>query len=179
MSASNPSFARPGVVRTPRPVRSSEHGTAEPLPIEAIEHTIRHTALRGLGFGGLLGIALIHLLDVISKMNETPYVGVMYIVLMGASISLAFLILHRGSRLAWTAAGLLAAMTLIGFVLSRTTGLPNANGDIGNWSEPLGLASLLVEGAFVVLSAYALWLGRRETTPGLHQSVPVDPQTSA
>jgi hypothetical protein len=71
---------------------------AEPVSIEAIEHTIRHSALPGLGFAGLLGIALIHLLDVISKMNETPYVGVIHTLLMGASISVAFLILHRGSR---------------------------------------------------------------------------------
>lgn len=179
MSVSTPSFARPGAARPPRNAHGSEHGAAEPVPIEAIEHTIRHTAVRGLGFAGLLGIALIHLLDVIGKMHETPYLGVMYILLMGSSIGVAFLILHRGSRLAWTAGGLLAAMTLIGFILSRTTGLPNANADIGNWSEPLGLASLLVESAFVVLSAYALWLGRRETAPGVHQSVPVEPETSA
>jgi hypothetical protein len=38
---------------------------------------------------------------------------------------------------------------------SRTTGLPNSTGDIGNWSEELGLASLFVEGAVVVLSAWA------------------------
>jgi hypothetical protein len=40
-------------------------------------------------------------------------------------------------------------------VLSRTTGLPQANGDIGNWTEPLGLASLFVEGCVVALSLWS------------------------
>lgn len=138
---------------------------------DAIEHTIRHTALRGLGFIGLLAIALIHLLDVIGKIKETPYLGAMYILLMLASIAVAFAILHTGSPLTWAAGGLLAALTLIGFVLSRTTGLPGAGGDVGNWSEPLGLASMLVEAAFVLVSLYALSLSRRETRPGVHESV--------
>jgi hypothetical protein len=39
---------------------------------------------------------------------------------------------------------------------SRTTGLPAATGDIGNWSEPLGMASLFVEGSVALLSAGVL-----------------------
>jgi len=59
----------------------------------------------------------------------------MYIALMVANLAVAALILHSGSTLAWGAAGALAAATLIGFVLSRTTGLPGATGDI-----PIGLS---------------------------------------
>jgi hypothetical protein len=146
-------------------------GGASQVPTEAIEHTIRHTALRGLGFVGLLAIALIHLLDVIAKLAETPYVGVMYILLMVASVGVAFALLHTGSPRVWAAGGLLAAMTLVGFILSRTTGLPNSSGDIGNWSEGLGLASMLVEATVVLLSGYAVWLSRREARPGVHRSV--------
>jgi hypothetical protein len=143
-----------------------------PVPAAAIEHTIRHTTLRALGFVGMLGIALIHLLDVIGKIKETPYLGVMYIALMAASIVVAFAILHTGRPLAWAAAGLLAAATLTGFVLSRTTGLPSSSDDIGNWTEPLGMASMFVEGAVIALAAYALALARRERRPGIHSSVP-------
>src|SRR5690349_24477082 len=107
---------------------------------DAVEHAIRHTTLRALGFVGMLAIALIHLLDVIGKIKETPYLGVMYIALMLASVGVAFWLLHTGSMRAWAAAGLLAAATLTGFVLSRTTGLPQATDDIGNWTEGLGLA---------------------------------------
>jgi hypothetical protein len=138
---------------------------------DAVEHAIRHTTLRALGFGGMLAIALIHLLDVIGKIKETPYLGLMYIALMVASVAVAFYLLHTGSARAWAVAGLLAAATLTGFILSRTTGLPSASDDIGNWTEPLGLASLFVEGAMVILAAYAWALARHERRPGVHASV--------
>jgi hypothetical protein len=49
----------------------------------------------------------------------------------------------------------------IGYVLSRTTGLPGAMGDIGNWTEPLGLASLYVEACVFALGVYGLARLRR------------------
>jgi hypothetical protein len=140
---------------------------------DAVEHAIRHTSLRALGFVGMLGIALIHLLDVVGKIQETPYLGVMYIALMVASVAVAFFLLHTGSVLAWATGGLLAVLTLIGFILSRTSGLPSATGDIGNWTEPLGLASMFVEGAVILLAGYASTLARNERHPGTHDALPV------
>lgn len=169
MSYTGEAIRRVGIGQRPR----GGHRLApreQAVPVEAIEHTIRHTALRGLGFVGLLAVALVHLLDVISKFKETPYLGVMYVLLMVASITVAFAILHSGSPLAWAAGGLLVALTLLGFVLSRTTGLPSSSGDVGNWTEPLGMASMLVEGAFIALAGYALFLSRREARPGVHEA---------
>jgi hypothetical protein len=158
-------FSRPPASGAPSPAA---------IPAAAIEHTIRHTTLRALGFVGMLGIALIHLLDVISKIHETPYLGVMYVGLMIAAVAVAFFLLHIGSGLGWAAAGLLAALTLVGFVLSRTTGLPSSSGDVGNWSEGLGMASMFVEGAVILLSLYALAHARREQRPGVHASLAWD-----
>ena len=50
----------------------------------------------------------------------------------------------------------LAASAIAGFTLTRTVGLPQAHDDIGNWSEPLGLASLFVEGIVIAVAGYAL-----------------------
>lgn len=150
---------------------ASQHGPR--VPADAIEHTIRHATLRGVGFVGLLGVALIHLLDVIGKISETPYIGVMYIGLMIASVTVAFAVLHTGRPITWLAAGTLAGLTLIGFILSRTTGLPNATSDVGNWKEGLGLASMFVETGVILVSAYALTIARREQRPGVHQAVAV------
>jgi hypothetical protein len=98
---------------------------------------VRDIAARAVTATGLAGIALIHLLDSIGKYSETRYLFWMYVALM---------------------AGSLATSAAIGYILSRSTGLPNATGDIGNWTEPLGLASLFVEGSVVAVaaSAYAL-----------------------
>ena len=43
--------------------------------------------------------------------------------------------------------------------------------DVGNWSEGLGLASMFVEGAVIVLAGYAWALARHERCPGVHASV--------
>ena len=50
---------------------------------------------------------------------------------------------------------------IVFFVLDRTVGLPNATADIGNWVEPLGLASLVVEG-FVVAIGLGGFLAARD-----------------
>jgi hypothetical protein len=152
---------------------ASREGVSRSAQLAAIEHTIRHATLRGVGFIGLLAVALIHLLDVFSKFSETPYLGVMYIVLMLSSIVVAFALLHTGRPVAWMAAGALAAATLIGFILSRTTGLPSSTGDVGNWKEPLGVASVFVESAVILLSGYALAIARREHRPGVHEALPL------
>ena len=120
-----------------------------------IEHMARDFVTRAVGVVGLAGIALIHLLDSISKFSETPYVAWMYIALMAASLVVAAALLHTRDRRVWAASAGLAASAIAGFVLSRTTGLPGAMDDIGNWTEPLGLASLFVEGAVVAVSTYA------------------------
>jgi hypothetical protein len=81
----------------------------------------------------------------------------MYMGLIAASLATAgAVLLARNARLALAAAGGLAASAALGYVLSRTTGLPSATGDIGNWTEPLGLASLVVEGSVIALTGAAL-----------------------
>jgi hypothetical protein len=120
-----------------------------------IEHLARDFVTRAVGVVGLAGIALIHLLDSIDKFSETPYVAWLYVALMTGSVVVAAGLVHSRDRRLWLAAGLLAASAITGYVLSRSVGLPNATGDIGNWTEPLGLASLFVESAVFAVSGYA------------------------
>ncbi len=106
---------------------------------------------RAVATMGLLGIALIHLLDLPGKMEETPYLGVAFIGLIIASLLLAAVLAVRDDRMALLAAAALAIAVIIGYVLSRTTGLPAATADIGNWTESLGIASLFVGGTVVLV----------------------------
>ena len=116
---------------------------------------------RGVGAVGLAAIGLIHLLDAPGKLDETPYMFWLYLALIAGCLLGATLLVRAHSRLAWATAAILAASPFIGYVLDRTTGLPGAMGDIGNWTEPLGLASLFVEGCVIALSLYGLALVRR------------------
>jgi hypothetical protein len=111
---------------------------------------------RAAAVAGLAGIALIHLLDSLSKFQETPYMGWMYVGLMLSCLIAAGVLVRSNLREAWLAAIALPASAIMGFVLTRTTGLPQAHGDVGNWSEPLGLAALFVECAVIAVAAYAL-----------------------
>ena len=71
--------------------------------------------------------------------------------LIAGAIVVAAGTLFDASPLWLLAAAGLAASVFAGYVLSRTTGLPSATDDIGNWTEPLGLASLVVEGFVIAL----------------------------
>jgi len=121
-----------------------------------LQRTAREIVTRSVAAVGLAGVALIHLLDVQGKFEETPYMGWMYVGLMLACLASAAALLHANGREAWLATIALPASAIVGFVLTRTTGLPQAHDDIGNWSEPLGLAALFVEGAVIATAGYAL-----------------------
>jgi F0F1-type ATP synthase assembly protein I len=123
-------------------------------PDQQLHHLARDIATRAVVAVGLAGIALIHLLDSIGKFHETRYVFWLYVALMLGSLAVAAGVLHVHRRSIWLAAAGLAASAIAGYVISRTVGLPSATDDIGNWTEPLGLASLFVEGTVVGVSLY-------------------------
>lgn len=123
---------------------------------------IRDGVARGVGAVGMAGIGLIHLLDAPGKFSETPYMGWMYVGLIASALGVAYWLIRSTSQHAWLAAAGLALSAIVGYTLTRTVGLPQATGDIGNWSEPLGMASLFVEGSVVALGAARLVEGRRD-----------------
>ncbi|MFE6685123.1 hypothetical protein ACFVFQ_01460 [Streptomyces sp. NPDC057743] len=86
-------------------------------------------------------------------MTRDPfYIGVAYHVLEIAAVVSAAVLLIGLVRLGWLLAAGVAIGPLLGYLLSRGPGLPNYRDDIGNWTEPLGLLSLAVEGALLLLS---------------------------
>jgi hypothetical protein len=128
----------------------------------AFSQAIREAAVRGTIAVGLAGVAVIHAVDGVGKWSEARYVFWMYMALIAGALVTAGAVLFTRSRAALFAAGAVAASAFAGYVVSRTTGLPNATGDVGNWTEPLGLASLVVEGCVVAvaLGAYRTVSGR-------------------
>jgi len=123
---------------------------------QSLERTSRQIVARAVAVVGLAGVGVIHLLDGVGKFTETPYMGWMYVGLIIAALATAGALIWGNIREAWIAALLLPLSAMVGYTLTRTTGLPQATGDIGNWSEPLGLASLFVEGCLVVVAGVAL-----------------------
>jgi hypothetical protein len=106
-----------------------------------------------------LGVTAIHIIDQggIPGSKTPVYVGIGYYVLEIIGVITAVLLLTRASQLGWFLAIGVAAGPLIGYILSRGPGLPDYDDDKGNWTEPLGLISLVVEGVLLIL-AIALFL---------------------
>ncbi len=100
-----------------------------------------------------LAVATIHVIDQGGLAVRSPaYVGVGYLVLEVAAV----LLLRSGAAVGWLSSVGLGAGPLAGYLLSRGPGLPGYTDDIGNWAEPLGLLSLVVEGLLLALALAAL-----------------------
>src|SRR3954447_10879649 len=142
------------------------------------DHGQQMACARLLTIVGLAGIGVIHLLDSVETFHETRWLFWAYVALMAAPVIVGGALLHLPTTRGVEAAGLLALVPIIGFVLSPTTGLPGSDDDIGNWTDSLGLASLWVEGAVLLTSGYvvALWAATRpaRAAPTLLRVSPLD-----
>jgi hypothetical protein len=119
-------------------------------------NTIRNAIARAVAVVGLAGVALIHVLDAHDTFVSAPYKGWLYVGLIVGCLGTAAMLIRDGDRRAWGAALLFPLGALAAFVISRTVGLPQGADDIGNWWEPLGLASLFAESCLVVLAGAVL-----------------------
>ncbi|MGW5372094.1 hypothetical protein ACWER6_33590 [Streptomyces sp. NPDC004009] len=101
-----------------------------------------------------LVVAGIHVVDQggITTRRDPYYIGIAYHVLEIAAVIAAVLLLANRVRAGWLLAAGVAAGPVLGYVLSRGPGLPGYRDDVGNWTEPLGLVSLAVEGALLLLA---------------------------
>ena len=119
--------------------------------------------LRMLGVIGCLAVAAIHVIDQggLPGTKDPQYVQMMYYALEAAGVVAAALLLARQARSGWVLALGVAVGPIVGYVLSRGPGLPNYTDDVGNWTEPLGVVSLVVEGGLFILAAAALLAGSR------------------
>jgi hypothetical protein len=111
---------------------------------------------RLVAIAALGGVALVHVLQLPDAFAAVDYLGVLFVAAIVGCVVLAALMTRMSDELVWAAAGALPALVLIGYILSRTSGLPGFTDDIGEWTEPLGLVSMVFEGLLVCLSTAVL-----------------------
>jgi len=116
--------------------------------------------LRSVTVFGLLGIALIHLLDLPGTIGPAPMQGMLYIALVVTCLAAAVAFLHATSWLRWMVVATIGTAPFVTYILTRTVGLPFDHADVGNWGDQLGVAALFVESIVVLTALYALWLER-------------------
>jgi hypothetical protein len=129
--------------------------------------SVQAVASRLLGAALALGVAYIHVKDQggIPGDKGPGYIAIGYWMLEIVGVFAAVALL-MGSRRhvskAWFLAIGVAAGPIVGYVLSRGPGLPNYTDDKGVWSEQLGVISLVVEGALLLIAATMWARSRRE-----------------
>jgi hypothetical protein len=111
---------------------------------------------RAVGIAALVAVALIHILQLPDAFDEIGYLGALFIGVVVASVLLAAALTRTGDGLLWAAVGGFAGVVLLGYIISRSVGLPGFTDDIGEWTEPLGLASMVAEGLIVCVSTAVL-----------------------
>ena len=134
-----------------------KHETMRPM-------SASHPAARGLGAILCLAISAIHVVvqGGFPGSQEPPYVGILFYVLEFAGVVTALLLVAGHVRVGWFLSLGVAAGPFVSYMLSRGLGLPGYTDDIGNWAEPLGVVSLVVE---AVLLALAITMTNRVLRP--------------
>jgi hypothetical protein len=123
-------------------------------PVTTPNGRAERRGLRVVGAVLLIAAGVIHFAELGDA--EVPYLVVGFALSAVFTICGAALMLARAPRLGWFVGGTVAAVTLIGYVVSRSIGLPDLHADVGNWFEPLGIASVIAEAAAAGLAAWAL-----------------------
>jgi hypothetical protein len=108
---------------------------------------------RGIAVVCLAAIAVTHLTDLPEKLEEAPYMAVLFCGLIAASAGLGIVFASgRDDAIVWWTAGAVALMPLIGYLLSRSVGLPQLEDHVGDWLSPAGVVSVAAEALLVALS---------------------------
>jgi hypothetical protein len=116
------------------------------LPIRGTTGSER---LVGAGISLIVIVGLIHLINSPGDLEEGSYTGLLYLANFFGALTAAIGI-YRGRSWGWGLGALVSVGAFVGYVISRTIGLPGLPVE-EEWLEPLGLLSLLVEALFVGL----------------------------
>jgi hypothetical protein len=112
--------------------------------------------LQATGIIGLGAVAVIHFAQVVPTTEQTPWLGAAFVLLTAACIVVAAQLLYSSAPLVWLQVAVLNVSAIAGYAFTRLVSTPIDNGDVGNWSETLGVAALLIESLLVILSLHAI-----------------------
>lgn len=125
-------------------------------------------AVRLVGALLALAVAVLHVADQggITTFNSPPdWLGWAYrLIEVGGVLTAVVLLLPWLARLGWAVAVLFGTGPFVGYIASRSVGVPGDHPDIGNWGDWVGTVALIVEAALVVLSVSML-LATRDSSP--------------
>jgi hypothetical protein len=113
-----------------------------------------------IGIIVILISGLIHLYNAPGEFQDAPYMGIFFFAFFLASIVSAIGIYHGKLIWGWVLGGFLAIGAIVGYLVSRTVGMPISG--IEDWGPPLAYFSIFLEIIFFVpfLEANQLYIRR-------------------
>src|SRR5215204_1068119 len=88
-----------------------------------INRTIIPGKLAWAGVSLTAAVGLIHLLEVPEELEEATYLGLLFLANFGGAV-VAAIGIYRGHKWGWGLGALLAGGAFVGYVISRTLGVP-------------------------------------------------------
>jgi hypothetical protein len=114
-------------------------------------------AVRAAGAIGLITVGLIHVLEIQGQLSGAAWLTVGFVLLAASAPVAGLWLLARPSSVAWQVSALVCLAAAGGYILTRSVAVPGDTGDRGNWlGDPLGPASLFVEGIVIILAVLVL-----------------------
>jgi hypothetical protein len=111
-------------------------------------------SLKIVALVAIVATGLIHLGTARESFGEATYKGLLFVANGIGAFVAAFGVYRDRADWGWLLGALVAGGAFLGYVLSRTVGLPGLPAEPDAWLEPLGIASLVAEVVFLV--AFAL-----------------------
>ena len=118
-------------------------------------------SLRIVAVVAIVATGLIHLATARDSFGEATYKGLLFVANGFGALVAGVGVYRDRAYWGWLLGALVAGGAFLGYVLSRTVGLPGLPAEPDAWFEPLGVASLIAEAAF--LMAFAVT--RRQSPP--------------
>jgi hypothetical protein len=121
--------------------------------------------LRATGIVLLVGLAIVHIVQLVPTFEGMAALGVAYLLLIAGAVVVGARLVkgHRSALHLWLPVAGLGMAVAFGYGFTRLFSTPLDRADVGNWSCELGMAALFVEGILVAISVYAMYL--RQGTP--------------
>lgn len=111
--------------------------------------------LKWLAITAILATGLVHLGEARDAFGEATYKGLLFVA-NGVGALAATIGIQRDRRpWGWWLGLLVAGGAFIGYVVSRTVGLPGLAPEPDAWFEPAGVASLVFEALFILIFIFA------------------------
>ena len=109
------------------------------------------SGVKWIAIVAIIGTGVIHLAEARSAFGDAGYKGVLFVANGAAALGAAIGIYRNRREWGWVLGLLVSTGAMLGYVASRTVGLPGLKPEPENWFEPMGVASLVCEGVFVLL----------------------------